>query len=218
MRAIMTSWSRPVARIATARHRLRALAAGPPAAWQEGAWCAQVRPLVAEAQAALEHRLAGGGSLVEYHHARARLADGLVIGLLHLASVAVGLRDEIIVPPLTACALGRYAANELGAHEAMRLLFLLVPGADPRRSQATSAFAVEGLRKLGFAVEHAAYTPAAAVAMAHRDRDLQALLRVRRYLWGCFGLEATLDRMLAAQSRARRRHLAQDFIAQRARQ
>jgi hypothetical protein len=81
---------------ATIRHALRALASesGP------GKGLNQVRllrPLVAQAHDILRERFESGGSAEEYLRGRARLADSLVIGLLHIESISSGMRNGSVV-------------------------------------------------------------------------------------------------------------------------
>src|SRR5215469_1304595 len=77
---------------AAIRHALRALASesGP------GEGLNQVRllrPLVARARDILRERFESGGSAEAYLRGHARLADSIVIGLLHIASISCGIRD-----------------------------------------------------------------------------------------------------------------------------
>jgi hypothetical protein len=90
---------------ATIRHVLRALASesGP----GEGLNRARLlRPLVAPAHDMLRERFESGGSAEEYLRGRARLADSVVIGLLHIASISSEIRDGSMVAPLAAVATG----------------------------------------------------------------------------------------------------------------
>ena len=103
------SWTMPTA---TIRHALRALASesGP------GDRLNQVRllrPVVAQARDILRERFESGGSAEAYLRDRARLADSIVIGLLHIASISCGIRDGSMVAPLAAIAAGGYGRREL---------------------------------------------------------------------------------------------------------
>ena len=88
---------------AAIRSALRALpcAAGAQAGLRD---VRRLRPLVAEAHEILRKRLETGGAVEDYLRSRARLADSAVVGLLHIASLATGLRDDGMVAPLAAVA------------------------------------------------------------------------------------------------------------------
>ncbi len=97
---------------ATIRHALRALASesGP------GKGLNQVRllrPLVAQAHDILRERFESGGSAEEYLRGRTRLADSVVIHLLHIESISSGMRNGSMVAPLAAIAAGGYGRREL---------------------------------------------------------------------------------------------------------
>jgi hypothetical protein len=84
-----------------------------------------LRPLVARAHDILCERLGSGGSAEAYLRDRARLADSMVIGLLHIASISCGIRDGSMVAPLAAIAAGGYGRRELAPGSDLDLLFLL---------------------------------------------------------------------------------------------
>jgi len=88
---------------ATVRPALRALASesGP----GEGLDRVRLlRPLVAQAHDILRERFESGGSAEEYLRGRARLADSVVIGLLHIASISSGMRNgSMVAPPRGDC-------------------------------------------------------------------------------------------------------------------
>src|SRR5215467_8878615 len=109
---------------AAIRHALRALASesGP------GEGLNQVRllrPLVAQARDILRERFESGGSAEAYLRGHARLADSIVIGLLHIASISCGIRFGSMVAPLAAIAAGGYGRRELAPGSDLDLLFLL---------------------------------------------------------------------------------------------
>ena len=83
---------------ATIRHALRALASES----RRGERLNRVRllrPLVAQAHDILRERFESGGSAEAYLRDRARLADSVVIGLLHIASMSSGIRDGNTAAP-----------------------------------------------------------------------------------------------------------------------
>jgi hypothetical protein len=74
---------------------LRAIASDPGEALDRKRWLARVRPLVDSAHATLRTRFEADGSFEAFLRGRPRLADGAVIGLLHLAR-AVVRSDEVV--------------------------------------------------------------------------------------------------------------------------
>ena len=140
---------------ATIRHALRALASesGP------GEGLNQVRllrPLVAQARDILRERFESGGSAEAYLRDRARLADSIVIGLLHIASISCGIRDGSMVAPLAVIAAGGYGRRELAPGSDLDLLFLLPESSSSRAetvapaTQACIGAVVACLWDLGF--------------------------------------------------------------------
>jgi glutamine synthetase adenylyltransferase len=106
------------------RHALRALASETgPLTGLRGVKL--VRPLVTRAHEVLRERLEAGGSVEAYLRDRTRLADSVVIGLLHVASISSGMRDRSMVAPLAAIAAGGYGRRELAPGSDLDLLFLL---------------------------------------------------------------------------------------------
>jgi [protein-PII] uridylyltransferase len=186
---------------ATIRHALRALASES----GNGEGLNQVRrlrPLVAQAHDILRERFETGGSAEAYLRERARLADGVVIGLLHLASISSGLRDRSMVAPLAAIAAGGYGRRELAPGSDLDLLFLLPEssssGTVAPATRACIDAVVAGLWDLGFVLDHAARSAHECLALARDNPTVLAGLVDRRHLWGCQGLFATLDAELAA--------------------
>ena len=188
---------------ATFRHALRALASesGP----GEGLNRARLlRPLVAQAHDKLRERFESGGSAEEYLRGRARLADSVVIGLLHIASISSGIRDGSMVAPLAAVATGGYGRRELAPGSDLDLLFLLPEsssfwaGAVAPATGACIGAVVACLWDLGFALDHATRSVRECLELAKDNPTVLADLVDRRHLWGCQGLFATLDAELAA--------------------
>ena len=91
-----------------------------------------LRPLVAQAHDLLRERFESGGSAEAYLRDRARLADSVVIGLLHIASISSGMRDGSMVAPLAAIAAGGYGRGELAPGSDLDLLFLLPESSSSR--------------------------------------------------------------------------------------
>jgi hypothetical protein len=87
------------------RHTLRALASesGPRDALDK---VRLLRPLVTKARDILRKRFESGDSPEANLRHRARFADSVVIGLLHIASISKGIRDGSMVAPLAAIAVG----------------------------------------------------------------------------------------------------------------
>ena len=177
------------------RHALRALASetGPQAGLRG---VKLLRPLVAQAQELLRERLEAGGSVEAYIRGRARLADGAVVGLLHIASVSTRVRGDNMVAPLAAVAVGGYGRSELAPGSDLDLLFLLPKTGHSRTAAATAACVnavVAGLWDFGFVLDHAARSSEECLALARDEPAVLASLLDRRFLWGGFGLFATLD-------------------------
>src|SRR6516225_5339991 len=188
---------------ATIRHALRALASesGP----GEGLNRARLlRPLVAQAHDMLRERFESGGSAEEYLRGRARLADGIVSGLLHIASISSGIRDGSMVAPLAAVATGGYGRKELAPGSDLDMLFLLPEsssfwaGAVAPATGACIGAVVACLWDLGFVLDHATRSVRECLELAKDNPTVLAGLVDRRHLWGCQGLFATLDAELAA--------------------
>jgi [protein-PII] uridylyltransferase len=184
---------------ATIRYALRALASE--TGLQGGLRGVKfLRPVVAQAHDVLRERLESGGSVEDYLRGRARLADSAVVGLLHIASTATEMRGDSMVAPLSVVAVGGYGRCELAPSSDLDLLFLL-----PERNQAGPAAAtaaciravVAGLWDLGFVLDHAARSAQESLDLAQIEAAVLATLLDRRFLWGSFGLFATLDANLA---------------------
>ena len=163
-----------------------------------------LRPLVAQAHDILCERLESGGSTQAYLRDRARLADSVVIGLLHIASISCGIRDGSMVAPVAAIAAGGYGRRELAPGSDLDLLFLLPESSSSRAetvapaTQACIGAVVACLWDLGFVLDHAARSVRECLELAKDNPTVLAGLVDRRHLWGCQGLFATLDAELAA--------------------
>jgi [protein-PII] uridylyltransferase len=192
------SCTAPTAKI---RHALRALASesGPGEGLNR---VRRLRPMMAQAHDILRERLESGGSAEEYLRGRARLADSVVIGLLHIASISSGIRYRSMVAPLAAIAAGGYGRRELAPGSDLDLLFLLPESSAGTVTPATKACigaVVACLWDFGFVLDHAARSVQECLELAKDNPTVLAGLVDRRHLWGCQGLFATLDAELAAR-------------------
>jgi [protein-PII] uridylyltransferase len=182
----------------TIRHALRALASesGP----GEGLNRVRLlRPMVAQAHETLRERFESGGSAEAYLRDRARLADGVVIGLLQIASISNGIRNGSMVAPLAAAAVGGYGRRELAPGSDLDLLFLLPEGSSiALATQACVGAVVACAWDLGFVLDHAARSVQECLELAKDNPTVLAGLIDRRHLWGCQGLYAALDAKLTA--------------------
>jgi [protein-PII] uridylyltransferase len=187
---------------AAVRHALRALASetGPQAGLRG---VKHLRPIVAQAHEVLRERLEAGGTVEAYLRGRARLADSVVVGLLHIASISTGVRGDSMVAPLAAVAMGGYGRRELAPGSDLDLLFLLPDSRQSRAGGGGAATAacvssvVAGLWDLGFVLDHAARSSRECLDLALAEPTVLASLLDRRFLWGGFGLFAALDADLA---------------------
>ena len=185
----------------TIRHALRALASesGPGEGLNR---VRRLQPMVAQAHDILRERFESGGSAEEYLRGRARLADSVVIGLLHVASISSGMRHGSMVAPLAAIAAGGYGRRELAPGSDLDLLFLLPEssaGAVAPATRACIGAVVACLWDFGFVLDHAARSVQECLELARDNPTVLADLVDRRHLWGCQGLFAALDAELAAR-------------------
>jgi Putative nucleotidyltransferase DUF294 len=135
------------------RHVLRAIAGDPSEARDRKRWLTRVRPLVDRSHATLRARFEADGSVTAFLRGRTRLADGAVIGLLHLAR-AVVRSDAVVTPiaPVTVLAVGGYGRQELAPASDLDLLFLLGDPNGRAHAERLIGFVLTGLWDLGFEV------------------------------------------------------------------
>ena len=176
------------------RHVLRAIASDLGVALDRKRWLARVHPLVDSSHATLRTRFAADGSVEAFLRGRTRLADGAVMGPMHLAR-AVVRSDQVVtaIAPVTVLAVGGYGRRELGPASDLDLLFL--PGNPAGRALAERliGFVLTGLWDLGFEVGHATRTVAECIELARVDHRVLASLLDARLVAGSCGLQATLD-------------------------
>jgi [protein-PII] uridylyltransferase len=173
------------------RHVLRAIASDPNQALDRERWLARARPIVNRSHATLRASFEADGSVEAFLRGRARLADGAVIGLLHLAR-AVVTSDEVVtaIAPLTVLAVGGYGRRELAPASDLDLLFLLGDSAGRAHAERLIGFVLTGLWDLGFEVGHASRTAAESMEFARADHVALASLLDARFLAGSFGVHA----------------------------
>ena len=177
------------------RQVLRAIASDPTAALDRKRWLARVRPLVERSHAALGARFEADGLAAAFLRGRARLADGVVIGLLHLARAAVRSEDVVTaIAPVTVLAVGGYGRRELAPASDLDLLFLLDELARRHAdAERLVGFVLAGLWDLGFEVGHATRTAAEALEFARINHVALASLLEARFLAGSFGAHLMLE-------------------------
>jgi [protein-PII] uridylyltransferase len=183
------------------RHRLpkrsavlRAIASDPGEALDRKRWLARVRPLVDRSHATLRARFEAEGSVEAFLRGRARLADGAVIGLLHLARTVVRSDDVVTaIAPVTVMALGGYGRRELGPASDLDLLFLLGNSAGRAHAERLIGFVLTGLWDLGFRSGHATRTVVECMELARLDHKVLASQLDARLLAGSYALHAMLE-------------------------
>jgi [protein-PII] uridylyltransferase len=176
------------------RHVLRAIASDPGVALDRKRWLPRVRPLVDSAHATLRTQFEADGSVEAFLRGRTRLADGAVIGLLHLAR-AVVRSDEVVtaIAPVTVLAVGGYGRRELGPASDLDLLFLLGNPAGRAHAERLIGFVLTGLWDLGFEVGRATRTVGECRELARVEHRVLASLLDARFLAGSHTLHAMLD-------------------------
>ena len=156
---------------AAVRQVLRAIASGRPAGLQRGQPLSRVRALLNREHAALRARFEQGGSVEALMRGRTRLADGTVLGLLHLARAATAGGELTMIAPVTVLAVGGYGRRELAPASDLDLLFLIADGPERRAAaERLIGFMLTGLWDLGFTVGHATRTLAECRALAEPTR------------------------------------------------
>jgi [protein-PII] uridylyltransferase len=189
---------------AAARHVLRAIASEGPAARQRGQSLSRVRALLNREHAALRARFEQGGSVEALMRGRTRVADGTVLGLLHLARAATARGVRTMIAPVTVLAVGGYGRRELAPASDLDLLFVIPEGSEQRAAvQNLIGLMLTGLWDLGFTVGHATRTAAECRALADADPAVLASLLDARLLAGAHGTHAALVASFRAAEPAR---------------
>lgn len=180
------------------RSALRVLAAQPAVARAAGPGLAPVRRLLDQAFMSLDARAVLGLSRDGLAEARGRLADDLMIGLLHVVRASVDRRSDSMVPPLAVLALGEYGRRRW-SREPLALLLLLPEDAPTRgRAERIAAALRRALGELAIPVVAETATVAIVADRAAKTPNLRARLADRRQLWGRADLPAHLAERLSA--------------------
>lgn len=179
------------------RSALRALASQSAVERAAGPGFGPVRRLLDDALKALEAKAMLGMSAAALADARGRLADDLMLGLLHLVRASVDRRDDSEVLPLSVLALGEYG-RRCWSREPLALL-LLLPEELPARGRAERIAAALRRALIELAIPVAAETATVDIIVerAARTPNLRARLETRRHLWGRIDLPAHLAERLA---------------------
>ncbi|MGH6919903.1 MAG: hypothetical protein ACREJ0_19625 [Geminicoccaceae bacterium] len=174
------------------RDALCALASARPDPAARALGLRRVRALLDRERGLLRRRLANGAPAGEIAEAEARLLDGTVIGLCHLARLP-DQGSAVMVPPLAVIARGDYGRRKLAPGASADLLFLV--GADPVRlgqGLAITQLMARELAVLGWHVASAKRTVRGCLAETHLDPRVASDLWSARLVWGCHDLFAEL--------------------------
>jgi [protein-PII] uridylyltransferase len=171
------------------RHALRILAvqgAAPEAV-------AQARPALAEARRRVVQRYLENGAVDALKLGLARIADGLVVGLIELARQSRADLAETMMPPLAVVAIGEHGGRWLAPASPLDLVFVL-PGRHDYggRARAMAEFVVRALAQLGWAAHALIDTPLRSLEQAAAQPHLLERLLDARLVWGSDPLFATL--------------------------
>lgn len=178
-------------------HLLRMIAYDPTATRAPRETIARLRPFVVGARLNLRRRHEAGGTVDEYTQGLAKLMDGAVSGLCHIARFRADDSATSIVPSFAVVGVGSVPRVEPTGSSALDLLFLLPEDASAReRSGRMIAFVLTGLADLGLNVNHASCMPAGAALLAEALPSLNGRFRNSRFVWGCYSLYADLVRRL----------------------
>jgi [protein-PII] uridylyltransferase len=189
---------------AAVRHVLRAVASERPSALERRQALSRVRALVNREHAALRARFEEGGSVEALMRGRTRLADGTLLGLLHLARAVTASEVLTMIAPLTVLAVGGYGRRELAPASDLDLLFVVPEGSEESASaERLIGFVLTGLWDLGFTVGHATRTAAECRALADADPAVLASLLDDRFLAGAHSIHAAVVTSFRAAEPAR---------------
>jgi hypothetical protein len=121
----------------------------------------------------------------------ARLVDGAIIGLTHLARVSLDADARTVVAPFAVMAVGQYGARCCEPEGTVELQYLL-PDEQGRRARSGRivAFMQIGLAELGLQHRDAMSTVVECARAAHGDPDVAARFATVRFLGGQYALYA----------------------------
>ena len=163
----------------------------------------QLRPFADRARLALQAISQAG---IEDMRGHARLVDGAVAGLCHVARFCADDFGDSMVPLFAAAGVELRGASQSDA-TVLALLFVVPENAAARQhADRMIAFVVSGLCDLGFALKHASCTPHSAPALVDLFPDPALTLSDIHFVWGCFSLYADFARRLPAAAGERHIH------------
>jgi UTP:GlnB (protein PII) uridylyltransferase len=182
---------------ASVRDHLRAIASVGADRAMRAVGLRRVRTLLDQERARLRQRLADGAPVAEIARAEARLLDGTIIGLCHLARLLESLPAGT-APPLAVIARGAYGRRRLAYGTSADLLFL-VASEPPLRAHglALAHFVSRELAGLGWQASGAKRTVRGCLAETHLEPAIAFDLFAARLIWGSRGLFADLRAGLA---------------------
>jgi hypothetical protein len=181
------------------RHALRALASKPDFYREPHYEIAQLRPQVDSERRRLALDLKTSGYREQQLRSWTRLADGVVIGLSHLARLCVGAPARSAIAPFALVAIGKYGARCCDLDVSLELQCLVPEDEESQvRSGRILAFVQAGLTELGLQHSQGAQATAHECARAvQSDPMVAARLATTRFLSGQYGLYLGFARILA---------------------
>lgn len=157
----------------------------------------RLRGIIEHAHADAADALAAGGPVEDYELARARLADGVLSGILHIARCKAFAHSRGSTLPLAAIAIGGYGRRQLAPASDLDVLFLL-PDGNGERSYAEMmlTFAIPAIWDLGLRLDHFILTEAEYRELQSSDLKMKSSYLDARLIWGC---PALYDSFLTAR-------------------
>jgi len=146
----------------------------------------RLRGIIARAHEGAAAALAAGGAVEDYEQARARLADGVLAGVLHIARCKVFEHSHGSALPLAAIAIGGYGRRQLAPASDLDVLFVL-PNRNGDRSCAEMmlTFAIPAIWDLGLRLDHFLMSEAECRELLNRDLKMRSSYLDARLVWGC---------------------------------
>jgi hypothetical protein len=179
------------------RHALRALASESDFFRAPHAAIARLRPRVDAERRHIAQDIKIGGSLDERPRSWARLADGAVIGMSHLARVCVDAGARCAVAPFALMAVGKYGARCCDPDAILEVQHLLPENQESwERNAQIVAFIRKGLAGLGLEYQGAVGTAVECARAAGCDPMAAARFATTRLLSGQYALHAGFVSML----------------------